>query len=561
MKYLLITLFSIILISELTAQTSTFAPLNQDYYHWIDRYELKQKQFSSTFYSSVKPYTRKAIAGFVDSLYQKGIALSEQDRFNLQYLSNDNWEWSSSQNNESKKPIFGKFYKVKSDLYHVKEKDFDLHLNPVLGFRVGTDNIVENTLFTNTRGVAIRGVIADKLSFYTFLTDNQIRFPYYVQEEIAKMDAIPGEGFWKDFNGDATDFFTARGYIQVPIIKNYISAQFGHDRNFIGNGYRSLILSDNANNYLFLKLQTKIWKFQYTNLFAKMTTEIKPTGGQGKPVSNKYLAFHHLSLNLSKNFNLGLFESIMFGVPDSLGNGYDLDYLNPIIFYRSIEHDTGDYGNAILGLDFKWNALKGVQLYGQAVLDELIVSELLSGDGWWANKQAAQLGAKYIDVAGISNLDLQLEWNLVRPYTYTHYNEEMYSNYQHYSQALAHPSGANFRELVAILRYQPIGRLYLTAKGIFTKTGYDGEDENWGSNIFLDYNSRQMEYGVKTGQGIATNITFLDFMASYQFRHNIFFDLKQTIRKVTSDSEVFEMDNSITSLTFRWNLPQRLMEF
>ncbi|MEM1135959.1 MAG: hypothetical protein AAGI07_08970, partial [Bacteroidota bacterium] len=497
---------------------------------------------------------------FVDTLLASELQLSIQDQFNLTYLTNDNWEWTANHQNDSKKPIFKKFFKKKSDLYHVQEKDFDLHVNPVLVFGGGVDNELDNTLFTNTRGLAIRGMIANKVSFYTFLTENQIRFPFYVQNETSKLGALPGEGFWKSFSGDATDFFTARGYIHVPLVKKYISAQFGHDRNFIGNGYRSLILSDHANNYLFLKLQTKIWRFQYTNLFAKMSASNR-AGGQGNPIPNKYLAFHHLSLNITDNFNIGLFESITYGRPDSLGNGIDLNYLNPIIFYRSIEHETGDYGNAILGLDFKWNALKGVQFYGQAVIDEMIVGEFISGDGWWGNKQAAQLGMKYIDLMGISNFDLQLEWNLVRPYTYTHYNEQAFSNYQHYGQALAHPSGANFREILGVLRYQPIPKLQLIAKGIFTKTGYDGIGENWGSNIFLDYRTAEMEFGNETGQGIPTTITFFDFTASYQLKHNMFFDFKQIIRNASSESEDFDMNNRTTMLTFRWNMPQRAMAF
>lgn len=559
MRYIL-TFSLLISIINLCQAQSAFAPLNQDYYHLIDRYEIKQKSLSKFFFTSVKPYNRHTIAAFADSLLRQTDGYSKQDNFNLQYLANDNWEYSQEQKNDSKKPVFKKFYRKQSDLFHVEEKDFDLHVNPVLVFAGGTDNQLESTLFTNTRGLEIRGRITEKLAFYTFFSENQIRFPFYVQQETRKQGVVPGEGFTKAYATDARDFFTARGYIQMPLIKEYVSMQFGHDRNFIGNGYRSLILSDHANNYLFLKLSTKIWRFQYTNLFTKMATT-DDVSGQGNPIPKKYMAFHHLSLNITDNFNIGIFESIVYGRPDSLNNGIDLNYLNPIIFYRSIEHETGDNGNAILGMDFKWNAFKGIQFYGQAVIDEMIVGEFIGGDGWWGNKQAAQLGLKYIDVAKINNLDLQLEWNLVRPYTYTHFNEESFSNYQHYSQPLAHPLGANFREIAAIVRYQPTARLMLTAKGIFTKIGYDPNGENWGSNIFLDYNTREMDYGNETGQGAPSNIQFFDLTASYQLRHNMFIDLKQTIRNSDSTLPQFNFNNSATIFTFRWNMPQRLFEF
>ena len=39
----------------------------------------------------------------------------------------------------------------------------------------------------------------------------------------------------------------------------YFNFQLGYDKNFIGNGYRSLFLSDWGNSYLFAKINTKIF--------------------------------------------------------------------------------------------------------------------------------------------------------------------------------------------------------------------------------------------------------------------------------------------------------------
>ena len=46
--------------------------------------------------------------------------------------------------------------------------------------------------------------------------------------------------------------------------------QFGHGKHFIGDGYRSLFLSDNSFNYPFLRIETKLGKLQYTNLYAEL---------------------------------------------------------------------------------------------------------------------------------------------------------------------------------------------------------------------------------------------------------------------------------------------------
>src|SRR5262249_22762278 len=113
------------------------------------------------------------------------------------------------------------------------------------------------------------------------------------------------------------------------------------------------------------------------------------------------------------------------------------------------------------------------------VMDEFVLDHIKSGDGWWANKFAVQLGGKYIDAFGIPNLDLQGEFNIARPFTYSHNTQ--YGNYSHYQQPLAHPLGANFKELVGVVRYQPLPRLNLTGKLMVRSVGRDSTDYNWGS--------------------------------------------------------------------------------
>jgi len=563
----------LLFVSASTIAQNTNAPLNNDYYHWIDRYEIRQKKFSNTFFTTAKPYNRKAIANFVDSLQLDN--LSEVDRFNLSYLRNDNWEWTDQAQNESKKPWFKRLYRKQSDLYHVKTDEFDLHINPVLHLSLGNDNRSESETFINTRGVQIRGNIGKRVGFYTFFTENQVRFPQYVRgfdgdegtiiPSVSNQDAVPGEGFWKTFGDDnlGYDFFNVRGYITFKAFEQ-VSVQFGHDRNFIGNGYRSLILSDFANNYLFMRINTKVWKLNYTNIAANITPFAPRDGDE---FSDKYFAFHHLSINITDNFNIGLFESVTFSRADSIQNNeFDLNYLNPIIFLRGIEQNRASLDNVILGLDTKWNIAGKFQLYSQIVLDEFVFQAFLARNGDWKNKQALQLGAKYIDAFGISNLDLQGEFNLVRPYTYTHFdrnnnNGERFSNFQHFGQSLAHPIGANFREFIGIARYQPLPRLNLTGKLIYTDLGEDRPGENWGGNIFLDNVTREQDLNNTIGQGVGVNLLFADFTASYQLKHNFFIDVKQIIRRFNSEDDARDHNTAFTSVSIRWNIPQRLNEF
>ncbi|MES2732076.1 MAG: hypothetical protein V4714_10015 [Bacteroidota bacterium] len=548
--FLLCLFFSLSAVAQ-----SVYAPLNPDYYSLVERYEIKYGKFAEGMHSQVKPYLRQSIVQLTDSVGSHHNFLSQRDHFNLNYLRNDSWEWSDSAQNDSRRPVFKHFYQKKSDLFQHRQDDFEVHVSPVLYLGVGTESGTGTRTYINTRGAEVRGMISKKLGFYTFLADNQAVFPSYVRERVLFFNAVPNEGFWKHYSSTkgGVDFITARGYLTFTPLKN-VHMQFGHDKNFIGTGYRSMILSDYSNSYLFLKTQVRVWKLQYTWLLTQMNGNFAATANQAIP--KKYLAFHHLSINVRPNLNLGLFESVVYG---SDSGGYDLNYANPIIFYRSLEQQSGSSGNALLGADFKWNFLRHFSLYGQFILDEFFLKNVTAGNGWWANKYAAQIGLKYVDIAGIANLDMQAEFNIARPYTYTHLSQ--YTNYTHYSQSLAHPLGANFKEVIGIVRYQPLSRLQLTATGMYAEYGTDpNTSQNWGGNILLPYTTHVQEYGNKIGQGNANYQFMVDLTASLQVKQNVFLDFKQVFRQLNS-TNTLDKNISYTSIAFRMNIAPRQQTF
>ena len=131
-------------------------------------------------------------------------------------------------------------------------------------------------------------------------------------------------------------------------------------------------------------------------------------------------------------------------------------------------------------------------LYTQLILDEFLLSEIKSGNGWWANKYGYQFGLKSYDFLWVKNLSLQLEYNAVRPFPYKHsYTPTSIStlqNYAHFNAPLAHPLGANFKEFIAIAHYQPIPKLRLSGKLVLANYGADTDSTNWGANILKSYN-------------------------------------------------------------------------
>ena len=203
---------------------------------------------------------------------------------------------------------------------------------------------------------------------------------------------------------------------------------------------------------------------------------------------------------------------------DTNDRGFDMYFVNPIIFYRAVEFaSSARTGNALLGLTFKYKWNNQVNLYGELLIDEFSTESVKAGGNSWKNKFAYQLGVKYFNAFKVDNLLLQLEYNHVRPYVYSH--SDPLTNYGHANQSLGHQWGGNSNEIVAIGRYHK-GRLFADAKITYGVRGFDfassGANSNYGGNIYRDYDvERYADTGVKVGQGNKTNIFITDLQAGY----------------------------------------------
>ncbi|MBK9570337.1 MAG: hypothetical protein IPO53_10800 [Chitinophagaceae bacterium] len=542
------------------AAQTTYLPQGDKSNILLERLEIKAGKDSILNFSKTKPFSRKQAYLGVSSFVQRfGVkSLSKTDAYNLNSFYRNNLEWlpvAVQALFKSKKPIAKSFYKTPATLYEVHVKDFDLAINPVIQYALSKENNNSEKLFLSTRGLTLRGRIAQKIGFNIYITDNQERDPAYVQQWVTSHKAVPGAGLYKAFKGTGFDYFDARGYFTFNVTK-YIDVAFGYDKNTIGNGYRSLYLSDFSNNMLFLKLNTRIWKFNYQNLFM----ELHPTESvlANRLLPKKYAVMHHLDINVTRRLNIGLFEGVMFGRKDR----FEFGYLNPVIFYRSIELQNGSFDNSVAGVDYKLNIKKQFQVYGQFLLDDINIAEIRKGSGYWANKWGIQFGGKYIDAFGISNLDLQVEINRVRPFVYSHYDST--ANYAHYNQPLAHPLGANFQEFIAIARYQPAPRWLVVAKAIAWKQGLDLPGDSYGANIFLPNSSvyRIRDYGYKIGDGRQSKGFYLSLLASYEIRENVFVDLSLVKRKLDiTTAPLVTTDATIISGGFRINIGRRDFDF
>lgn len=539
----------------------TYLPPGSLSEHLLDRFEVLNGKLDEAYFTGTKSYRRQAIAQFVDSFPVAKIRLSKQDYFNLSYLQNDNFEFSNSEQTLSRKPLLKEFYKRKAAFYSVQIPDFNLIVNPVFQYELNSSGSWGRNGLINNRGVEIRGNVTNKIGFYTQISDEIFVPTEWVHRNFQIKTIFPGVAFYKS-EKDFISYYRASGYVTASLNK-YMDLQFGHTRNFIGDGVRTFILGSDQPEYLNMRLNTRVWKINYTNIWAELRGYPTNNTGTGREAqTRKYTATHHLGINLTKNLNVGIFETIIFQ-RDS-GNqttGYDLNYLNPIIFYKAVENGLNSVDKAVLGAHIKYNFLKHFSVYGQLVLSEFVFKELVASDGWWGNKYAMQGGLKYINAFGINNLDLQGEYNFARPFMYTSYSNQQ--SFTHLRAPMAHPLGANFREMIGIIRYQPLNRLFVTARLTYARYGNDSNGSNWGGNIDLGYttNPPVRYYGNEVAQGVLTNLYHAELLITYMYKHNLFIDMRAGYRKNTSVLKQFEIDVPYFSFGVRLNIVQRFTDY
>ncbi|WP_257667768.1 gliding motility protein RemB [Parapedobacter tibetensis] len=404
-------------------------------------------------------------------------------------------------------------------LVDIKKDDHTFYADFLPDFQIGRDFAGDGrTTWLNTRGAQAGLTVGDRFSLYVNIFENQAMFPGYLDDYITRTTVTPGQGYGKTVSETGKkDWMYTTANVSYTV-NDYLNVTLAYDKNFIGDGYRSMLLSDVSSNYTALKLTGKIGNVQYLSMWAYMLDPMHPRSSDYwvRLGDNwKWGAFQYLDWNVNNRLSVGLFQSVVWGARNAAGRrGFDFNYLNPIIVLRPVElTNTSSPDKIHLGLNTKYKVLKNMAVYGQFLLGEFTASEFFGGEGHVNNKWGAQLGFRGYDAFGIKNLNFLGEFNTARPYTYTHFDPV--SNYSNYGEALAHPWGANFREFVGILNYS-YKRFDFSFQGTWGQFGTDPDSiTNYGKDIFKPYDTHLRVYGNYIGQGIKNNLLYADGRVSY----------------------------------------------
>ncbi len=417
-------------------------------------------------------------------------------------------------------------------------QNFKFTLDPIFNLDIGNEyyNGLKKQTNTNTRGFIGAGYIGDKVYFETMFVENQAEFPTYISDNVQGALVVPGQGRWKTFKVTGYDYAFSSGFVSYQPIKN-LNIQFGHGKQKIGHGYRSLLLSDNALNYPYARFTHQWFKgrVQYTNIYAVLmnldSASKKPIANAERLYQKKAASFQYLSINMTKFLNIGFFQGMIWQAADDRNKQHlDWEYFNPVIFTNLTQYGLNNKNNILIGGDVKLKLTNKINVYGQVMADDLSNTKTLG------NGVGYQAGLNWFDVFGIKKLFFQVEYNNVNEGSYySPVTATANQSYSHYNQTLAYSPGYG-KELLFIADYKykrffvnfkynnqivpKNGDYYYSAQMLNTKVGYL-LNPSYNLNLSLGYTYRNQNFPNFKSLNNETNYIYLALRTNL---YNFYYD-------------------------------------
>ncbi|HZY39491.1 MAG TPA: gliding motility protein RemB [Mucilaginibacter sp.] len=410
----------------------------------------------------------------------------------------------------------------------VKNKDYTLTADLLVDLQAGREFTQPKTTYLNSRGYQVAGTVGSNFFFYTSGFENQGKFPNYEAAYISQTGMIPGQAYDRTFLG-YNDWSYVTALMGYRAGKNFIIA-LGEDKTFIGDGYRSMLLSDYASSYPLLRLTFNLGKnIQYMAMWAYMedqnAVEFNVFGNNRR----KWGAFHYIDWNITNRASIGFFNAVIDEEANDHGrlHGFDINYFDPIYFSSSLGPSGTVPDHTLAGFNGKYKVLDKTTIYGQILFDQSLASvDNSSGRAW-------QIGFKGSDLFKVNSLNYLFEYNTAAPYTYS--NQYPLVNYTELSEPLADPLGANFKEAIGILNYSA-GKFDFQGQLDYAKYGLNTGNLNYGKVITLADNTNIPAGSGVTGQGLSTTLKYAEGTIAYMLnpKYNFRIEAGALLRQETN---------------------------
>ena len=498
-------------------------PVSNPVYDFLVRFEIRG--MLENFSSSMLPLERREITNALSRINEHYAELSENEkavlkRYLKEFGMNDNSPATLFRSGSDSIQVLSKhfFDDRQRFVYHYADAENNVSLAPLASLteivRSGNGN-TDNVLFGNI-GFRLYGSLSEHFGYILQATNGTVLSG---NKDIALQDehlsrSIKFTELKSDFDFTESD---------VRFAYKWFYASIGRMTRLWGSGIsNSVYLSSNAPVFAAVDLGVKFTGFEYRfstgGLLETYSDSTKV--GFNAVVPQKYTAMHRFAVR-PKWGEIGLWEGIIYSK-----RNIDLEYLNPLSFFKSVEHSLRDRDNSLMGADITLRPFKRVELKGTFILDDVIFGKV--GDHYWSNKYAWNLGAWY---SPDMPLDFGLEYARVEPYAFSHFDSlNCYSNDGRLLGLGMDPNSEKYSLVVRYWmhggkyplslkvdltrhganEYNPDGTLARNVGGDFrrTKQPEDSEEVHFLDGDLKDIFSATLHYGVELLRDFSAGISY-----------------------------------------------------
>ena len=412
-KYLIILLFS----SFLYAQTE-YVSVNNNVYTFLER--MDALEIITNYNSFELPKTRHEIASYIKEADIQRDMLDAVDQSMLEDFKTEfEYDLYGTLNNSMSfigKGEYNPFTQKEKYIYTQTDAGIGTLFINVIG---EADWILKSNTITNKTtsaklgiiGGEIRGTILNNFGFYISGSNGLLlgdKETSYLRKDLQynfKLNEKPG----------STLFDETAGYLTADF--NLIRFKIGRDRLKIGYGYIGALIDNNSPpfDYIGININYGILSFSYFHAkIAGYPGNQPDSTTQGvNLVGEKYIGYHRIGFNPSKNLEFGIGEFIIYA-----NRPLEFAYVNPFNFYKSAEHSGQDRDNSMLFFDFSNRSIYGLKLYSYLLIDDIDFGKLFTG--WYGNQTIWNFGLTSSNLYKYIPLDIKAEYQRIEPYVFTH---------------------------------------------------------------------------------------------------------------------------------------------
>jgi hypothetical protein len=394
--------------------------------------------------------------------------------------------------------LFGTFYSDNVHLYSYASQwdNFAFSVQPVYGLEFINTDDKRGTISRFTGGFRVEAGYDQKLyGMVDFRDHNETgNGPYDSRDKLY-------EDRWAavDLKGNSSTSYD----ISESLIQWYgrdLALTAGRGRHQWGPGYfGGLMLNSYAPPFDYVRFDAAPSIVNYTFLHGFLesatpadTLYYSETGRPRTINAQKYISAQRIEVVPHKIFLAGFSQAVIYG-----DRGLQLGYLTPFNFLYSVQHSNDDKDNLLWSLDFKYRPVRGLKLYGELLLDDVVVGDLFTNSG--NNKSAYTVGAHGIIPRDFwSHFDARVEYTKIRPFVYSHFFAT--NIYTHWTSPLGYTLEPNseFINLRLGATFYPV---YFAASYRRQNHGANTDTKNVGGSLYRSTESvMASEYPFLDGQ-------------------------------------------------------------